>query len=132
MAADNAQLVADAFVQVWRDGDLSAISDDYVDHDHAPNVPPTKEGLAQLREMTLEGFPDFAVRVERVVAEGDYVAAQVTNSGTQSGTFMGVPPTGKKATWGGMAIFRIQGGKIIERWGVIDRLGLMQQLGVLG
>lgn len=132
MAADNAALVAEAFVKVWRDGDLSAISDDYVDHDHAPNVPPTKEGLALLRELTLEGFPDFTVRVERVVAQGDYAAARITNSGTQTGTFMGLPATGKRATWSGMAFFRVEDGKIVERWGVIDRLGLMQQLGALG
>jgi predicted ester cyclase len=42
---------------------------------------------------------------------------------------MGVAPTGKRATWTGIAIDRIAGGKIAESWVNWDMLGMLQQLG---
>jgi predicted ester cyclase len=42
-----------------------------------------------------------------------------------------MPPTGKQATISGIEIYRIASGKIGERWGNFDQLGLMQQLGVI-
>ena len=45
------------------------------------------------------------------------------------GVFMGIAPTGKAVTWTGMAIDRFMDGKIVERWTIIDVLGVLQQLG---
>jgi predicted ester cyclase len=44
---------------------------------------------------------------------------------------MGIPRTGKQATVTGMAIYRIAGGKCVERWGELSLLGLLQQLGAV-
>jgi predicted ester cyclase len=44
---------------------------------------------------------------------------------------MGIPPSGKAVEWREMHIYRVVGGKIVEHWGVIDQLGLLQQIGAL-
>jgi predicted ester cyclase len=43
---------------------------------------------------------------------------------------MGIPATGKQVTVTEMAIFRFVDGKVVERWSEVDRLGMLQQLGV--
>jgi len=49
--------------------------------------------------------------------------------GTNQGSYMGAPPTGKKISLNGISIYKIAGGKLVESWGVFDMLSLMQQLG---
>ncbi len=44
---------------------------------------------------------------------------------------MGVPPTGECVSLRGINIFRIDGGRIVERWGRLDDLGFLSQLGVV-
>jgi predicted ester cyclase len=66
-----------------------------------------------------------------MIAEGDKVASRVTLSATHQGEFQGIPPTGKQVTQTGIDLLRIAGGKVVERWGEFDNLGLLQQLGVL-
>jgi predicted ester cyclase len=48
-----------------------------------------------------------------------------------TGELMGIPPTGKRLEMTGIVIYRIEGGKIIERWAQHDVVGLMRQMGVL-
>lgn len=125
----NERLVREAFEQVWVHGDLGLIADHYVDHHPAPGLPGTREGLQRLRELTLAGFPDFRVTVEDVVAQRDRVAVRLSNTGTHTGSFMGIAPTGTVATWTVMAIFRIDDGAVVERWGLVDAVSLLTQLG---
>jgi predicted ester cyclase len=75
-------------------------------------------------------FPDMDGRTETTVAADDWVAQRVTVSGTMQGTFMGMPATGKRATWEVLAMFRIEGGKIVEFHAQADNMGMMQQLGL--
>jgi predicted ester cyclase len=65
-----------------------------------------------------------------LVAEGDYLATLVRGTGTQSGEFMGIPPTGKHASWYAYGINRFEDGKMREHWGLPDLQGMMRQLGV--
>jgi len=44
---------------------------------------------------------------------------------------MGVEPTGREIVLRGINLFRVVDGKIVERWGRLDNLGLMQQLGLV-
>ena len=79
----------------------------------------------------LKRFPDMRVRIEDLIAEGDKVVARATLSGTQQGTFMGIPATGTHATISDIEIFRMTGGKAVEAWVQVDFLGLLQQLGAI-
>lgn len=123
----NKAVVRRGFEQVWR-GDLSLVADDYVDH-NLPAGLTGRSGLAVLHQVTVAAFPDFSVTVEDVIAEGDKVAARVTNRGTNTGSFLGQPPTGRTAEWTTVAIFRVADGLLVERWGAIDAMALFAQLG---
>ena len=74
-------------------------------------------------------FPDFKATIDDLVAEGDKVVIRQTWTGTHKGEFMGVPPTGKSVSFGVIDILRIAGGKVVEHWGLMDSMSLMQQLG---
>jgi steroid delta-isomerase-like uncharacterized protein len=89
------------------------------------------EGLKALYRGFRTSFSDFQITVEDMVAEGDKVVARVTMSGTHTGAFMGIPPTGKSVAISGIDIMRYVEGKAVERWGNYDDIGLLRQLGVI-
>ncbi|MFD3701024.1 ester cyclase [Streptomyces sp. NPDC058646] len=93
----------------------------------APGIDGVKEIFSALRE----GFSDAACAIEELVADGELVAERFTFTGTHASDFHGVPATGKRISMSGMAMFRVVDGKIAERWGIEDQLGLMRQLGAL-
>jgi predicted ester cyclase len=79
----------------------------------------------------LTGFPDVKHTIEDVVTEDDLVVIRWTATGTQTGEFQGIAPTGKEVTWTGVNIYRLECGKIAEQWSELDGIGRLQQLGVL-
>ena len=81
--------------------------------------------------MFRHGFPHWRSRLEALIAEGDLVTERFTARGTHRGEIMGVPPTGREVVLAGINIFRVQDGKLVERWGRTDDLGLLQQLGMV-
>jgi predicted ester cyclase len=79
----------------------------------------------------LTAFPDLHIMVEDMIAEGDKVVVRMTMHGTQRGAFGSIPPTGKQVMVSTIDIVRIVGGQIAEEWGIDDRLGMLQQLGLV-
>jgi predicted ester cyclase len=79
----------------------------------------------------LAGFPDYQTIIDDLIAEDDKVVARITMSGTNTGSFMGIPPTGKHVSFTGIYIATIANAKIVEHWGEEDGVSLLQQLGVL-
>ena len=59
------------------------------------------------------------------------VVERFTASGTHESELMGIAPTGQTVTLPGINIFRLKDGRIVERWGVLDMLGFMRQLGAI-
>ena len=78
-----------------------------------------------------EGVSRPALRVEDFLDAGDRFVHRLTASGTMKGEFVGIPATGKHATWTEIHIGRIVNGRLTEHWGVIDQLGMLVQLGVI-
>jgi steroid delta-isomerase-like uncharacterized protein len=117
---------------VWNQGDLTLIDDlivpDYIQH--AAGVPPGREGVKQFFALLRAAFPDIRNTIEDMIAEGDKVAWRSTIRGTHTGTFRGIPPTGKLITITAINILRLANGQFVENWGEQDNLGLLQQLGV--
>ncbi len=105
------------------------IAPNCVDHAAPPGFPKGLEGAKQMLGMYLGAFPDVAVTIEDMVAEGDKVVARFAIRGTHQGSFMGIAATGKRVAFSGIDIVRVSGGKIVEHWESFDQLGLMQQLG---
>jgi steroid delta-isomerase-like uncharacterized protein len=76
-------------------------------------------------------FPDLWVTVEDLVTEGDKVVHRFTLRGTHAGPFMGIPPTKRVVTAGGIVIDRLADGKVVESWVSLDALNLLRQLGAV-
>lgn len=74
-------------------------------------------------------FPDEETTFEDQIAEGDKVVSRMTSRATHAGEFQGIVATGKRITVSGIWLDRVAGGKIVERWGQVDMLGMMRQLG---
>jgi steroid delta-isomerase-like uncharacterized protein len=99
-----------------------------------PPLPGSAGGLAGLKQffgMLRAAFPDLHYTIEEpLLAEADKVVGRFTVRGTMKGAFLGMPATGKTATWTEIHSARIVDGKIVEHWAVGDRLGMLQQLGL--
>jgi steroid delta-isomerase-like uncharacterized protein len=115
------------------DGFGDRLADSFVEHDEAPGLEPTKDGVKQLFRMYRASFPDLRMDVEEVLPSGDKVVARVRATGTHSGeAFMGLPASGKSVNVQLIDITRFgDDGLAREHWGVFDALSMMQQLGAI-
>ncbi|HEV8340275.1 MAG TPA: ester cyclase [bacterium] len=116
-------------------GNLTAIdevfSPSYVDRTPFPGATADQDGLKKSLTQLRVAFPDFRYTVEDEFATADKLVHRLSAKGTQKGEFQGVPATGKTATWSEIHITRIVNGKVAEHWGIVDQLGMMQQLGLI-
>jgi C-1 hydroxylase len=112
--------------------DLSHIEDlvapDFVDHTHKLR---SREEYKQRIALFIKGFPDFHETIEDMIAEADKVWVRFKFSGTQTGEYLGLAPTGKRITVECVDIFRIVDGKAVEEWEVADGLDSLKQLGII-
>ncbi|QNK80406.1 ester cyclase [Nakamurella sp. PAMC28650] len=123
-----------AFGEAINSGNLVALDDlvapECVDHDPAPSQGPGPEGFRAFFTQMRTAFPDLHIEVEHLTAAGDDVAFAYTITGTHQGSLQGHGATGKSVKIRGMQISRFAGGKMVERWGSSDELGMMTQLGL--
>jgi steroid delta-isomerase-like uncharacterized protein len=100
---------------------------------HTPNIasdmPSGLEGAIAVHKKTLLGMPDYLTTIEDLIAEGDKVVARVRITGTHTGDFWGVPPTGRQINLTAIYIVRIADGKIVEHWGEENGMKVFRQLG---
>jgi steroid delta-isomerase-like uncharacterized protein len=114
------------------DGFGELLAENFVEHQGAPDLPPTKSGTLDFFRMLVTSFPDMNMVVDDLIADGDKTVARVTANATHRGDFMGVPPTGNRVEMKLIDIMRFDAaGLVCEHWGQADMLGLMQQLGVV-
>lgn len=102
---------------------------DAVDHDAAHGQGPGRAGFEAFWTELTTAFPDAHIEPAHMVADDDNIAIAYTLTGTHGGEFMGVAATGKAIEIRGMQIGRFEDGKIVERWGSSDELGILTQLG---
>ena len=100
-----------------------------VDHDPAPDQGPGPDGYKRFFSGLRAAFPDLTVTVDRLVQTEADIAMAYTIHGTHRGAFAGIAPTGRHITARGMQIARFEDGKIVERWGSSDELGILLKLG---
>lgn len=133
--ADNKATMKRFYDEVFNQGNLDSLeelcTEDIVDHESAPGMPPGREGVKAFVTMYREAFPDLHATVEDIVSEGDQAVARVSFTGTHKGELMGMPATGKSIDVSTMDMIRFEDGKAAEHWGVTDQMGMMQQLGVI-
>jgi steroid delta-isomerase-like uncharacterized protein len=137
MSAENKALIRRWFEEVWNKGRVAAIDEMF----HSEGV---AHGLGDGPEAKLHGpngfkpffqsfystFPDINVTIDRIISEGDLVAAHCTVRGTHTGNGLGVEATQKPIQFTGLTMARIKDGKIIEAWNNFDFQALFQQIGM--
>lgn len=138
MSAEEGMALMRDFIDEWNKGDMQAldkiveetVDPNFVNHS-AANAEEARgpEGVKKVFGAFRAAFPDGRTTIEDLVAEGNTVVTRWTFRGTHEGEFAGFAPTGRSVTLTGINIDRIEGGKFVERWYQMDRLGMMQQLG---
>lgn len=115
-------------------GFAALFGDDYVNHQESAAAPPPpagtspKAGTVAFFTARLAGIPDLHVDIETSVSDGEQVAASFVYTGTHGGTYLGVPPTGRKLRFTSCDIFRVKNGLFVEHWGMGDIAGIVAQL----
>jgi len=77
-------------------------------------------------------FSDSRTKVLMQIAEGDLISTRWEFTATNTGPYLGHPPTGKTVTWTGVQIDRIAGGRIAESWVDWDMYRQFKGLGFVG
>ena len=131
----NAALIRRYVEEVWNEGRLDLALDqltpDHVRHDPMldNDVIGVEAVIEQIKSLRL-ALPDLHFEIQIYpAADGEHVTRRWMMSGTHMGEWMGGPPTGLKITNTGMAVSRIESGKIAEEWIQRDEVGLRRQIG---
>ena len=103
MSIEENKKIVRRYQEIYNSNSLDAlgevVSEDLLTPRIMPGIPPGIEGAKAAHWLMLAGFPDYQTIIDDMFAEGDKVAARITMSGTNTGSFMGIPPTGE-AAWG--------------------------------
>lgn len=107
------------------------IAADMVEHqDFGPGHTSGPEGVKAVISSLRRAFPDFHLAIDDLAVQGDTVWLRMTGTGTNDGSYMGNAPTGRPMRTAVFDALRVEGGRIVEHWGVPDRLGALFQLGL--
>jgi steroid delta-isomerase-like uncharacterized protein len=136
MATEHVKEIARRIVEdVWNARDAGAVDQlyapDFHNRDARPGMSSDRDGIKQTVSATAAAFPDFRLALEDAIADGDVVVTRWTFTGTHTGSFWGIPPTGREVRFTGVTINRLRDGRCVEEWTNSDSLGMLQQLGVI-
>ena len=118
-------------------GNLDAAAEEIYAPNYISHLPAGNEdlrGLEAIKQFAAglrRAFPDLQITIEDQIAEGDKVVSRLRSRGTHRGELWGIAATGRQAEVSSVSTNRIEGGKLVEHWTCADRLGMMQQLGVI-
>lgn len=135
MSTTDAKPLARRFIQAWNAGrrdivDDLAAPDLTVAYPHFPEPLEGPEAFKEMLAQTHHFFPDLAIEVDEVVAEGAQAVVHWRYRGTfQHGAMFGVEADGQSVAVSGMTRYRVADGAVQEERGIVDNLGLMRQLG---
>ena len=114
------------------DGFGEHVADEFVEHEETPGFERSKEGVKQMFRMYRAAFPDLRMEAEDVLVSGDKAVVRGRVTGTHQGEFIGMPATGRSVDVQLIDIIRFgEDGLAREHWGILDALGMMQQLGAI-
>jgi C-1 hydroxylase len=108
------------FMDALSRGDVATAAEcfdpsNYYSNAHAADLESTWAQMKARRRHP--AFSDVVNERVALVADGDRVVNHSRTTGTHTGEFLGVPPTGKRITVDHVEIWRIEGDKIVEQWG---------------
>ena len=134
MSSSNGTVVRRFVDEVINNGDYSVLQE-LVHADYVYRSPDQElqgqEALKALFTAYRSGLPDLTASVDDLVEMDDKVVISITLSGTHTGDLIGIPATGNRLKVHGMVLSRLEDGKIVEEWEILDMLGMFQQLDVV-
>ena len=126
------RLIDEGFSQGHVDVCDELIADEIVEHqDYGPGHAPGAVGVRAIVTSLRRSFSDFKLEIEDMVVAGDTVWTRNVATGTNDGPYMGNPPSGRSFRIYVFDVMRVFGGRVVEHWGVPDRLGVLVQLGAI-
>ena len=132
---DNKSIAREFIDALFTKGDLGAVdrllSTDFINHDPPFGASAGREGMRAAATIFRSACPDWHTDSPFLVSEGDLVVEPFSACGTHTGELMGIVGQGQELTLKGINIFRVRNGQIVERWGRLDELGLLHQLGLV-
>jgi steroid delta-isomerase-like uncharacterized protein len=135
MSVASSQAALGKFAEAVATGNYALFNDvvapDCVDHDPAAGQVPGPEGYKFVHGMLRKAFPDIKLEPTVIVQQEDTIAFAYTMTGTQTGPFGDIPPSGKPVKINGLQISKFKDGKMVERWGSSDVLGILKQIGAV-
>jgi steroid delta-isomerase-like uncharacterized protein len=139
VAGENSKaLIQRVYEEIFNQRKLEAVDElfasDFVSHIVNPLPGQPLRGPEAVRwyaHVLQQAFPDLRASVEQTIAEDDKIASRVCWTGTHTGQFVYLPPTGKRIKVEGITMDRVAGGKLADHWGEWNRAELMLQLGIL-
>jgi len=133
-AQDNIAAARRLLERGFGDGDLSVVDEcvapDFIEHQNGSQG----SGPVALKNVIKglhDSFSDVKLTIDDVVAVGDDVWVRARGTGHNDRPVMGRPPTGRDFEIDIIDVIRFRDGKMVAHWGVADRLGMIQQLGLM-
>ena len=124
IAAANKKLVRRFYKEVYGHWNMTmvneVVSPRFTSHDWPEGIPMGPEGFRTFYSAIRTALPDARYEVDDLISESDKVVVRWRLLGTHQGDFRGIGPTGRAITLKGIAIYRVDGGKLMERWVVTD------------
>jgi len=132
IAAANKGLARRFYQEVYVDWNMALVdrlvSSQFTSHDWPQGGPTGPQAFRDYYAAIRSAVPDARYEVEDLIAEGDRVVVRWRLLGTHRGDFRGIAPTGRAIALKGIAIYRVEGGKLMERWVVSDLHGLLEEI----
>lgn len=129
-----AERTAMEVLRIFETHDYARIHDlvtaDFVDHGAPPGLPPGPDAYAAVLAWLVEHL-ELRYEVHDVVASGDRVAIRATAHGRHTSDHMGFPATGLPYAMSTMHLYRAEGDRLAEHWGVRDEWGVLVQVGAI-
>ena len=130
IAAANKELVRRFYKEVYVDWNMAladtVLSPRFVSHDWPEHGPTGPQAFRNYYAAIRSAVPDAHYVVDDLIAEDDKVVVRWRLLGTHQGAFNGIPATGRSITLRGVAIYRLESGKLMERWVVSDLHGALR------
>ena len=112
------------------DGLEAFVAEDSVEHQDGAT-----SGIDGLRALITElrsQFSDLHLEIQDAATSGDTVWFRIRATGTNDGPLWGRPATGRPIDITVMDVMRVADGRMVEHWGVADRLAVLKQTGAMG
>ena len=133
MSTEESKRVASQFFDTIGKRDIAALTA-MADPECVGNFPGLRTNMNREQLMASiaanqTAFPDLKADIQDQFAEGEKVVTRTAVRVTHGGPYYDIPPTGKKVSWWGLRINRVVGGRIMDRYGQVDMLNIVHQMG---